>query len=197
MGKPGGTQSPKDAVQTAYNDLIAWGHKQVAVNGRVIDMKADKYPGSAADASRAMSDAINHLDISQLDFNQTFHATFEFGHTAARDEAMKSMLATKVFPHQIDENTFSLYERGQGNDFVLRDKSGKPVVMDYKDLPTYKTTSKTEVNPNYFYQPGSSWPSKGGMQTTFMTKTNWPVRQSAQSQDDVVKKYQQDHPEIQ
>jgi hypothetical protein len=115
-----------------------------------------------------------------LDFKNTFHADFEYGHTAARDEAMKSMLATKVFPHQIDENTFSLYECGQGNDFVLRDKTGNPIIMDYRDLPTFSTG----------IVPGHGRNAIG-------TITHWPVKQSTQSQDGAVKKYQQDHPEIQ
>jgi hypothetical protein len=192
MGKPGGTMSAKAAVQKAYDDLIGWGHKQVHVGGRTLDMKSDKYPGTAMQTSVAIQTAINNLDISQLDFKETFHANFEMGHTAARDEAMRSMLATKVFPHHIDENTFSLYERGQANDFQLRGKDGKPIVMNYKYLPTI-----TWTNPGVAgwraYQVAH--PNEPRQYRGELIQTNWPTINMKSTRPDV-DEYMKQHPEV-
>jgi len=159
--------SPKDAIKQAVEELTQWNHETVRVNGRSMQVIKNQYTGSAEAFEHAVRDSINTLDINRINLvndnhSPIFPVALMAGHTEVQNEAIRSILATKVFPNlNPDGASYSLYVRGQGNDFQLRDKEGKPLNMLIKDLPTYKMDGV--LGESIEFQRGAfttHWPSR-------------------------------------
>lgn len=171
-------KSPKEAIGSAVTDLTQWGHENVAVNGRVMQVTKNQYPGTPREFSMAVSAAIGRLDVSGIKMTNDNHSPIfpvvqMAGHGKTADEAIRNILSTKVFPNlNPDGKSFSLYVRGQDNDFQLRNKDGKPINMQIKDLPTFSY--------------GPAWHTVGTMgmfgpysehtEETQTISTNWPTK---------------------
>lgn len=168
--------SPAAAVDNAVKDLTQWNHDTVVVNGRAMQLTKNQYAGTPREFSMAVGAAIDRLDMNRINFlndnhTEIFPVLNLAGHKGARDEALKSIMHTKLFPNMNpDGKSFSLYVRGESNDFQLRDKDGKPVTMQVADLPTF--TYPQGTHPVYSGDPfGHNGPIPYST-----TSTNWPAR---------------------
>ena len=169
-------KSPKEAVAGAVTDLTQWGHENVHVNGRTMQVPKNTYPGTSQEFAMAVSASIGRLDISGVKLTNDNHSpifpvALMAGHTETRDAAIRSILQTKVFPNlNPDGKSFSLYVRGQDNDFQLRDKAGKPITMEIKDLPTFSYGTQAHQHSTM----GMGY-YREYMTTDPLTMTNWPT----------------------
>jgi hypothetical protein len=164
-------KNPEQAISGAVDDLTQWNHQNIHVNGRTMQVQKSLYKGTPDEFSHAVGDMIDRLDINRINLTDDNHrpifpVAMIAGHEGPRNEAIRSILQTKVFPNMNpDGHSFSLYVRGQENDFQLRDTAHRPLTMDVSDLPTYTWASGTktwEGNRQTHWPAGSSsgmpWP---------------------------------------
>ena len=176
-------KSPKEAINGAVSDLTQWGHETVAVNGRDMQVQKNLYKGSNKDFQQAIHDSINRLDINRINLSDNTHrpifpVALMAGHKETQNAAIRSILATKVFPNMNpDGKSFSLYCRGQENDFQLRDKNNKPITMSVDDLPTYTRKEETlaERGKRVASDKHMNIPDEL-YQQQIITTTNWPTK---------------------
>lgn len=168
-------KTPADAIDSAVHDTTQWNHQTVDVNGRQMQATKNQYPGTDREFGMAIHAAINNLDINRINLANDNHTPIfpvaeMAGHPGIRDEAVRGIIQSKVFPNMNpDGKSFSLYVRGAANDFQLRDKSGSPITMQISDLPTFSYTDKAipAYTGNPFGQHGSLLPYRA-------LQTNWP-----------------------
>ncbi len=140
----------KEAVASAVYDLTQWGHTTANVNGRSVQFQKNEYPGTSADFSHAVKDALGVLDVNRIKLTddthrQIFPVLSTFGHGNTANEALRYQIQHRVVPNiNPDGKSFSLYYSDSGNNFQLRDKDNKPFNMAIKDLPTYTWYSGTK-----------------------------------------------------
>lgn len=190
MGMIQDGKKPEEAIKSAVSDLTQWNHETVHVNGRQMQVTKNQYPGTPTEFANAVSASIGQLDINGIKMTDDNHRPIfpvvsMAGHAATAREAMQSIMQSKVFPNlNPDGKSFSLYVRGQDNDFQLRDKQNKPINMEIKDLPTF-TYNMTNTTPRgqvfsdaAISQFGTPWTTRN-----VITTTNWPGV-GKQTQDD-------------
>ena len=183
--------SPKDAVSKAVWDLTQWGHENVEVNGRHLQLSNNIYKGTPREFSMAVGAAIQGLDISRLNLANDNHSpifpvALIAGHKETQQDAIRSILSTKLFPNMNrDGKSFSLYVRGQANDFQLRDTDGKPVTMDVKDLPTFTYGEKSRPTTSTMGMYGTYTESTSYEK---FTSTNWPSMSLVNKQESTADK---------
>jgi len=166
----------KEAIAGAVNDLTQWGHQNITVNGRTMQVTRGQYSGTDFEFAQAVRDSIGHLDISRIKLTNDNHSPIFpvlklAGHQGTADEALRFQIQNRVVPNlNPDGRSFSLYYHDSGNLFQLRDKDGKPFNMNIEDLPTYTYTNRMQrvytgdpMSHSYDYpvsMRSTHWPTK-------------------------------------
>ncbi len=178
MGMVQDGKTPAAAMTTAIDDLILSGHTTANVNGRTLWVSKDVYKGTPAELSRSIQAAMVKLDPSRINLTDDNHRPLFpvlslFGHEGTAQDALRDQIQRHVVPNMNpDGHSFSLYYEDSGNHFQLRGTDHKPIMMEFKDLPTVtdypSSTSHGGYNP---YGLGGMV----GVPDAMTSTTNWPA----------------------